>query len=234
MQRMEEMIENLTNNHPMGNFGQEESQIQPLESADVSFGAQGKDTAFSNQADDQLQCKWEVVMDSTRGPGAIPASCVSEVSTSSPVDEHGPTTSQRSDIISQGLLSLATAETYFSLYHQHLDHLMYNLLAEQELLAASELDHLSSLQSSALSQHYIPHRPITRYATKLSETNLLLASSPNPIHLTMSALCVLVLSGSVIYHGASLEQVGQLSFRLLIYPVFQTTICYSCSYRHRD
>ena len=82
-----------------------------------------------------LQQAWEVVLDPAKGPGAIPASYVREVPTTPSAGQQDQVAQTRSDIVSQGLVSLETAERYFSVYHDRLDHFVYNILADHDSLA---------------------------------------------------------------------------------------------------
>ncbi len=136
IQRVEQMLLHLANGSSLEDFVHTEPQIQSPETADNRFDRQGQNKSTFGQVQNQPQQSVEVVMDSARGPGAIPASCVFEVSKASPVERHDPTISRRSDIVSQGIISLANAEKYFGLYHQHLDHFVYNILAAQDTLAS--------------------------------------------------------------------------------------------------
>ena len=82
------------------------------------------------------QQAWEVVLDPANGPGAIPASYVREVPTTPSAGQQDSTAQSRFDIVSQGLVSLETAERYFSVYHDCLDHFVYNVLADHDSLAS--------------------------------------------------------------------------------------------------
>lgn len=96
----------------------------------------------------QPQQAWEVVLDPKIGPAAIPASCVSEVSESSNLNQRNPEDRYGSDIVSRGLISLATAEQFFALYNQRLDHFLYRILGDHNSLASVRA--ASSLLTAAI------------------------------------------------------------------------------------
>ncbi|KIW97785.1 uncharacterized protein Z519_01369 [Cladophialophora bantiana CBS 173.52] len=93
------------------------------------------DAIMTTQQPQPTEPGWEVVMDLNRGPGVVPASCVSEVSDASPgvarqalVDSF--------DIVDQGIITLDDAEAFFRLYARRLDHFLYRILAEHDSLAS--------------------------------------------------------------------------------------------------
>ena len=129
MQRMEDMVGNLISGTSPEVSGQNES---PLPSRDL----ENEDCNIQNQisaSSYQSQQPWKLVMDPDQGPGAIPASCVFELSRSS-TGRQRPAVHPQSDIISRGIVSLATAEKHLSLYRQRLDPVVYNILAEHDSL----------------------------------------------------------------------------------------------------
>jgi hypothetical protein len=102
---------------------------------------------------------WEVIMDLNRGPGVIPASVVSEVA-------EGPQTTSIGvtgvlDLIDHGIISLADAEGYFSLYYGRLDHFLYRVLAEHDSL--SSVRKSSALLTAAICVIGALHQPSSQY-----------------------------------------------------------------------
>ena len=83
----------------------------------------------------QTEQAWEVVMDMNRGPGIVPASCVSEVSDSSPAAVR-QSMADDFDLVDRGIIALDDAESFFRLYSQRLDHFLYTILAEHDTLAS--------------------------------------------------------------------------------------------------
>jgi len=83
-------------------------------------------------------------MDLNRGPGVVPASCLSEVSGSSPAALR-QNFADDFDLVNQGIISLDDAERFFNLYYCRLDHFLYRILAEHDSLACYQnFVHLAS------------------------------------------------------------------------------------------
>ncbi|CAK7201812.1 hypothetical protein SEUCBS139899_004527 [Sporothrix eucalyptigena] len=89
-------------------------------------------TTITTAVDDtpQSQPTWEVVMDPRLNPGALPASCISQVSDTSPQSHHP------ADLISRGAIPLASAAQYFETYKTHFDHYVYNIVADHSSLSS--------------------------------------------------------------------------------------------------
>jgi hypothetical protein len=132
LQRMENIMKQVPNSSTSDLLSQMESPIQLPGTRGEDIGLQNRDTS---QSQVQVQQPWEVVMDPGSGPGAIPASCVTEAPGSS-IGEQRPGISRDSDIISRGIISLATAENYLALYRQRLDPIVYYSLADHHSLAS--------------------------------------------------------------------------------------------------
>ena len=93
------------------------------------------DTTMTIEQPQQSEQGWEVVMDLNRGPGVVPASCVSEVSNASPATtRHNQ--ADEFDLIDHGIITLDDAESFFHLYARRLDHFLYRILAEHTSLAS--------------------------------------------------------------------------------------------------
>ena len=101
----------------------------------VSNGLLDRSAQATPSSSNAPQQAWEVVLDPANGPGAIPASYVREVPTTPLAGQQDSFAQNRSDIVSQGLVSLETAERYFGVYHDRLDHFVYNVLADHDSLA---------------------------------------------------------------------------------------------------
>ncbi|KAJ5219732.1 hypothetical protein N7468_008936 [Penicillium chermesinum] len=67
--------------------------------------------------------RWDVVMDPSLGPGAAPGSYITQISPAT-------TTSNASDLIARGIITLENAKLYFSKYQQRLDHFVYRILGD--------------------------------------------------------------------------------------------------------
>lgn len=76
--------------------------------------------------------------------GAFPGSSL----TGLPISDSGQSPNTRTDLITRGVLSLATAERLYQFYHQNLDHYIYNLLGKEDTL--SVVRSRSSLLTSAI------------------------------------------------------------------------------------
>lgn len=72
--------------------------------------------------------KWQIILDPQGGPASIPASCVSEVTNSTSLGNMS--SSDHSDLISKGIISLDAALTLFDIYHLRLDHFLYKVLGD--------------------------------------------------------------------------------------------------------
>jgi hypothetical protein len=127
MQRMEEMM--AARENPIQNV----SQISPTEPSIEMFNTQDRGLDSFSQPPQHLR---EVVPDPRHGPGAIPASCVFELSNTLATARQRPSAHRRTDIISQGIIALAAAEKYFDHYQNCLDPATYNVLAEHTSLAS--------------------------------------------------------------------------------------------------
>ncbi|EXJ75415.1 uncharacterized protein A1O5_02111 [Cladophialophora psammophila CBS 110553] len=93
------------------------------------------DAIMTTQQPQPTEPGWEVVMDLNRGPGVVPASCVSEVSDASPGVAR-QNLADSFDLIDQGIITLDDAEAFFRLYARRLDHFLYRILAEHDSLAS--------------------------------------------------------------------------------------------------
>ncbi|KIX03321.1 uncharacterized protein Z518_06873 [Rhinocladiella mackenziei CBS 650.93] len=103
---------------------------------------------------------WEVVMDLNRGPGIVPASCVSEVSDSSPATTR-QNLAEDFDLVDRGIVTIQDAETFFSLYYRRLDHFLYRILAEHDSL--SSVRKSSPLLTAAICAVGALHTPSNKY-----------------------------------------------------------------------
>lgn len=93
------------------------------------------DVAMTMEQPQQTEPGWEVVMDMNRGPGVVPASCVSEVSDPSPAATR-QNLADDFDLIDRGIITIDDAESFFRLYSRRLDHFLYRILAEHDSLAS--------------------------------------------------------------------------------------------------
>ncbi len=108
----------------------------------------------------QTEQGWEVVMDLNRGPGVIPASCLSEVSDASPAVTR-QNLADDFDIVDRGIITLADAEGFFQLYHRRLDHFLYRILSEHDSLASVRKS--SPLLTAAICAVGALHTPSDQY-----------------------------------------------------------------------
>jgi hypothetical protein len=136
LRRMEDMMNRLARGSSVEHFSQHTSQHHSPEAVDEHIESQNHRAGSSSRTHDQLQRPWEVIMDPGSGPGAIPASCVAEAPNSPFLSKQRPPLNHGSDIVSRGIISLATVEKHFRLYRQRLDPIVYNILAEHDSLAS--------------------------------------------------------------------------------------------------
>ncbi|EXJ77963.1 hypothetical protein A1O3_09122 [Capronia epimyces CBS 606.96] len=106
------------------------------------------------------RCRWEVVMDLDKGPGIVPASCVSEVSDSSLSPTHQNRTVHL-DLIDRGIITLKEAESFFGIYYRRLDHFIYRMLSEHDSLASVRTS--SPLLTAAICTVGALHTPSTQH-----------------------------------------------------------------------
>ncbi|OAL24448.1 hypothetical protein AYO20_10674 [Fonsecaea nubica] len=114
--------------------GQNASSYVPQDSASSTIPT-NQDATMANEQHQPTEPGWEVVMDLNRGPGVVPASCVSEVAEASP-EVARQNMADTLDVIDQGIITLADAESFFQLYARRLDHFLYRILAEHDSLAS--------------------------------------------------------------------------------------------------
>lgn len=103
---------------------------------------------------------WEVVMDLNRGPGVVPASCVSEVSDSSPAATR-QNLADDFDLVDRGIITIDDAESFFGMYHRRLDHFLYRILSEHDSLASVRKS--SPLLTAAICAVGALHTPSNQY-----------------------------------------------------------------------
>jgi hypothetical protein len=103
------------------------AQMQPPSRPDA--------TMTTEQPPQPAEPGWEVVMDMNRGPGVVPASCVSELSDASPAATRQNAVDDL-DLIDRGIITLDDAESFFHLYAGRLDHFLYRILAEHDSFAS--------------------------------------------------------------------------------------------------
>ncbi|OAL26214.1 hypothetical protein AYO22_04392 [Fonsecaea multimorphosa] len=120
------------------------------------------DTIMASEQSQPTEPGWEVVMDLNRGPGVVPASCVSEVSDASPQVSR-QNLAENFDLIDQGIISLDDAEAFFQLYARRLDHFLYRILAEHDSLASVRKS--SPLLTAAICAVGALHTPSHLYHT---------------------------------------------------------------------
>ncbi|KAF1980726.1 hypothetical protein K402DRAFT_425996 [Aulographum hederae CBS 113979] len=77
---------------------------------------------------------WEVVMDPESGPATIPASCVGPVAAVPSVARPPGATRVGLDLVDQGVVSYAQAQTLLDLYRERLDHFLFNMLGPEDSL----------------------------------------------------------------------------------------------------
>ena len=118
------------------------------------------DTTMTTDQPQQTDQSWEVVMDLNRGPGVVPASCVSELSDASPVATR-QSLADDGDLIDRGIITLDDAEAFFRMYSRRLDHFLYRILAEHESLATVRKS--SSLLTAAICAVGALHTPSNLY-----------------------------------------------------------------------
>lgn len=87
------------------------------------------ETDVDPAAKDEATGRWEVNLDMQSGLGDAPGSCFSQISPT-PGSRPPARNSILSDIISEGLLPLASAEKYFATYKQRFDHFIYRVPGE--------------------------------------------------------------------------------------------------------
>jgi hypothetical protein len=80
---------------------------------------------------------WEMRLDPNSGPAAIPATCVEEVTD---YERMLTTATKKWDCVTQGLLTLAQANTLFDIYAHRLDHYLYRILGESPSLEQTRLN----------------------------------------------------------------------------------------------
>ena len=134
------------------------SIVQDPPAHNQRVGGAPRDT---DTAPHQHEHAWEVVMDLNRGPGVIPASVVSEVADASPaaaIDQRDGV-----DLIDRGIISLADAEEFFSIYFGRLDHFLYKILIDHHTLASVRAS--SGLLTAAICVVGALHKPSVHYHT---------------------------------------------------------------------
>lgn len=94
------------------------------------------------------QQTWKVVVDSNSGPNAVPASCVSEISTSSSPYRTSVPSQMDTDLVARGLLHIQTATKLFNLYQNRLNHFLYSIIGAESQL--STVRKSSSLLTSGI------------------------------------------------------------------------------------
>lgn len=90
------------------------------------------DLRHGNVVDEQQG--WEVVVDDNSAPAAIPASYVSEISTSSLQSQARNGSPKQPDMISRNILHIQSATTLFDLYRRRLDPFLYGILSSYNTL----------------------------------------------------------------------------------------------------
>lgn len=132
---------------------------------------------------------WEVVMDLNRGPGVIPASVVSEVADVSPASRINKRDGV--DLIDRGVISLADAEEFFSIYCGRLDHFLYRILIDHHSLASVRAS--SGLLTAAICVVGALHKPSVHYHTCYQHFVQLVSArlfSKKDSHDDVRALCI--------------------------------------------
>lgn len=230
MQRMEEMVGNLGGGPLPGVLDQNESHIPSRDQAYEDFDTQNQISTSFNQP----QQPWKLVMDPAHGPGAIPASCVFEPSRAS-TDRQRSAVHPRSDIVSRGIISLATAEKHINLYRQRLDPIVYHILAEHDSLASirsqSSLLVAAICAVSALNSASPDYKIC--YEAFRQEFAAQLLSKEHTFD-DVRALCI----GAFFLSDLSWNLVGagglaRLSYLALLFAMLTSLGC-SCAYRYGD
>lgn len=157
LRSLQEAINQLTqrSNIPApaaSSFPAQDSNATPMQSQ--------METSMATEQPQQTEQGWEVVMDLNRGPGVVPASCVSEVSDASPAATR-QNMADDFDLIDRGIITLDEAETYFNLYYGRLDHFLYRILAEHDSLASVRKS--SPLLTAAVCAVGALHTPSSQY-----------------------------------------------------------------------
>lgn len=105
---------------------------------------------------------WEVVVDNNNAPAAIPASYVSEISTSSPLNHARSVQQKQPDMISRNILHIQNATILFELYRDKLDHFLYGILGDCNTL--SDVRRASPLLTDAVCTVSALHSRSENYA----------------------------------------------------------------------
>lgn len=98
-------------------------------------------------ANDEQQ-GWEVVIDSNHAPAAIPASYISEISATSPLNNAQPGHERSPDMVSRNVMPVRNATTLFEFYRDTLDQFLYGILGDYNTL--SDIRRASPLLTDAV------------------------------------------------------------------------------------
>lgn len=105
---------------------------------------------------------WEVVVDDSNAPAAIPASYLTEISASSLRDHVGNASPKQADMISRNILHMQSAVTLFELYRQRLDPFLYGILGDCNTL--HDARRVSALLTDAVCTVAALHSKSANYA----------------------------------------------------------------------
>ncbi|KAK6214257.1 hypothetical protein LQW54_004483 [Pestalotiopsis sp. IQ-011] len=141
MQALQDALDKITAQIPEINSSQRTTSLIGHESHDPETFLQTGAQADSSQ----LIKSWDVVIDPGTGAGAAPGSCIT-----STIDATPPTVGQHLDLVSKGIISTESAESYFCVYMDRLDHFVYSILGHDGYDSLDVVRHRSPLLAAAI------------------------------------------------------------------------------------
>ncbi|KIV85913.1 hypothetical protein PV11_01564 [Exophiala sideris] len=125
---VEEIAEKLSLSELLVRLKRADNMDQPHRNS-PSQSPEGHSPENEDPARDEATGRWEVSLDLQSGLGDAPGSCFSQISPT-PGSRRAQRGSSLTDIISEGLLPLESAEKYFATYKQRFDHFIYRVPGE--------------------------------------------------------------------------------------------------------
>lgn len=93
----------------------------------------------------QQRNSWDIVIDPGTGAGAAPGSCITPT-----IDATPSTVSQHLDLVSKGIISTESADSYFCVYTNRLDHFVYSIIGHDGQESLDVVRHRSPLLAAAI------------------------------------------------------------------------------------
>lgn len=110
-------------------------EIEQEDSSSQEGAQDGAILDLSHESANNEQQGWEVVIDSNHAPAAIPASYISEISATSPLNNAQPVQDRQPDMISRNITSVQNAAALFDFYRDTLDQFLYGILRDCKTLS---------------------------------------------------------------------------------------------------